>query len=268
MRSSSKAELLKSWDEIERLEDEKVDLKYHNQTLAKLLRASMEREEALNRQVEELQQQVRQHAENERPNLRLLLSSGQISHGSISSRSLCSVESNVTTSTDGASEIDSPTVMTCGQKENAPRWNWYVNRKGSHIPEEKERLENEFKLRNHDLELEYQEIIEEWKAKVASGDVVLQSMEHVCQVHIETLEQLIQQLNEHDSRAKQREVDLKQKIRKLKKELYSKGKYISKQNEKMDEYKSYIEDLTSALERIHLSQLHMAKTHTQAVTSA
>lgn len=254
MRSSSKAELLKAWDEIERLEDEKVDLKNHNLTLANLLQASMEREKALNCQVEELQEQVRQHAENERPNRRLQLSNTRHAHGSISARSVCSVESyDTTSSTEGISEMSSPIVMPCGHHESAPRWNWYASRKGSNIQEEKERLENEFLVRKHDMEVEYQEIIEEWKAKVASGDVMLQCMEQARQIHIDTLEQLMDQLKEHDSRASKREVDLKQKIRMLKRELYSKAKYVIKQNEKMDEYKSYIEDLTSELERIPIA---------------
>ena len=263
MRSSSKAELLKSWDEIERLEDEKVELKNHNLKLANLLRASMEREEALSRQVEELQQQVRQHTENDRPNLGLLLSANRNSNGSHSARSVCSGISNVTMSTEADDEIPSPTEMPCGEQESEERWNWYVNGTYSLIQAEKERLENEFMLRKQDMEFENQELIENWKTDDENGDEVPQSMEETRQIHIETLEQLLHQLKAHDSRASQREVDHKQQIRTLKKELYSKGKYIIKLNNKMNEYKSYIEDLTSALERIRLSQRPIADMRAQ-----
>ena len=54
LRSSTKAEVLKAWAEVERVEDEKVEILDRNLYLLNQLRASAERERALERQVEEL----------------------------------------------------------------------------------------------------------------------------------------------------------------------------------------------------------------------
>ena len=257
LRSASRAELLKSWDDMERVEDEKHELVIRNWELASELDTVVLSELALVRQVNELKQQLGQVDEDE--------CEGWKSNGRGSARSVFSFAECV-------GEEQPPATVPSVRQQYPPCWTWNINRRSPRLQEEKERLEDDLHHRLDDMEREReliiakwvkkvscrdelfdqlekefsrqfeererqnQRIIEGWKEREASGVLMLKRTEQVHRINIEMLDQLQRQ------------------VRTLEKKLHSKEKYISKQNDKMNEYESYIEDLTSELELIYRPQ--------------
>ena len=254
LRSSLKAELLKSWDEIERLEDEKDELRIHNRELSAQLDEAHMSKGALMRQVNELQQQLGQtEYVNERE--------GWNSDGMGSAHSVCSC-------TECVAEEQSSTSATFVGWDNPPCQKRNINTGLSLRREEKERLKDGLDLLLEEMERERQNIIERVEKQACRDEFSRQLEDKVTSQFEESERQNKRivavwkesptQMLQHAGQAHQSSTEtlhqLQRQIRKLKKKSNSRAQYIVKQNSKMNDYKSYIEDLTSELERIYRSQ--------------
>lgn len=263
LRTSTKTELLKSWAEIELLEDEKEQVVDRNMDLLCELEASREREQALKLQVRNLQQRLGEEpADQQQHPLGLRAFLGRKS----SSRSICSSKSigasTCMTSASSSKEFSyqaddhdmGSSFSSIGRRDSGshatPGWTWPAKRRNSMVAAaEKERIESEFMYQLRDLEQEKKELIAKWETKLDCSQSVLESMEQSRQIQGETLAQLQKQLKLQDNLAQERETELRDCIYSLRKKLHEKRKYITKQQDKMKEYRDYIIDLTAELEK-------------------
>lgn len=259
LRTSTRTELLKSWAEIEELEDEKEQVVERNLDLLCELEASREREEVLRLQVKHLLHKLGEEpADEHKPTgLRAFLGRRPSSGGKSSSRSITSQKSsgtNLTTSlsdnSDQHLDLDAThSPRSVLQRENSLVWAWGAKRRGSVAAEEKERIENEFMFQLRDMEQEKRELIAKWETKLDCSKSVLESMEQGRKIQGETLDQLRKQLKYQHHQSQEREQQVKACVYALRKKLHEKRKFITKQQEKMKEYRDYINDLTAELEK-------------------
>lgn len=275
LRSSSRAEVLKAWAEVERVEDEKVEILDRNLELLSELRTSADRERGLQRQVEELRKclseqrvgAVVEDSKKSNQNLRLFLTNNNAfrknggdksgheqgaSERSISSWSTINSTKVANIGCGTRDSISSVLSVQDAHQEIRHRWVWdsTTNTTGDSLLYQKgdnKKLQNEI----NNVEREKQNLIAEFKMQASFRESVLQSMDQTRKIQGETIEQLRKQLKTQEYYAYQKEVTMKQEIHNLTKKLQEKRKYISKQYAKLKECRSCITDLSAELERIH-----------------
>lgn len=269
LRVSTREEMLKSWAEVEQLQREKEDSVERNLELACQLRQSKEREEELQQEVIDLKRRLGDPIAGEAKGLRAFMTrqESKRSNNPRDSRSIStrSIDTSSTTEHSSESNIEMSGMSLPPpkrgiqregskrqgllQREGSLRFSWPNNNsRNSLLAAEKERLESEFITQINEMEREKEELLVEMRTKVVCRDSVLESMEHTQKAQGETLERLREDLKHQDRRAREREDELSDQIHGLKKKLKEKRKVIADQRNRLKDFKTHIDDLTSRLE--------------------
>ena len=237
LRSSSKAELLKAWAEIEQLEDEKNELERHQISLTNLLQASTDREDALQRQVETLlEREELQHRqptarfarENPKPNHTNRNNQLWNSKGLESAGSSCSTLSMDSMRTDSFWESCDPVMgdpKPRSSSEIPSGWKWIDIQRTFWRQRAQRRMESQVPRKQQDNFSKADD-----KIQVARAHAQLQSMEEGRQRQMESMEQILHQLQVLDS--------------------YAHPNEVAKQEIKINDFKTCIQRLPSDLEQI------------------
>jgi chromosome segregation ATPase len=285
LRTSTRTELLKSWAEIEVLEDEKEQVVDRNMDLICELESSREREQALQLQVQSLQQRLGEEPrdQHQHPSMGLRAFLGRKSS---SRSSLCSSRSSGASTCMNAQSF-SKDYSDCAdhQQEDGsvcsssinPRdsdshglgWSWAAKTRRTSMAAtaEKERIESEFMYQLRDLEQEKKELVATWETKLNCSQSVLESIEQSRQIQGETLVQLQNQLELQDNLAQERGTELRDCICSLRKKLHEKRKYIKRQQDEIKEYRDYINDLTAELEKTAVIKFEPEQKQPEAETT-
>jgi HAMP domain-containing protein len=244
-RSEMKAELLNAWDQIEQLHDEREEVVERNLVLVCEVEAARQREEHLRWELCRLRQKMEQqklgHEANEgsQSSLKGLQRRGSIT--SVSSTASCSSRTYL-----GDSERSSHDEQSEGR--------WFWKRSSYSLVEEKERLETEFSEKLADIEREKEDFISEFETRLKIREALLEEMQKTKQIQDETLDELCRELKIQQQASRDVERKYQDEIVHLKKKLKAMDRYILKQDAKMDDYRSYIEDLTTEMERVYCSK--------------
>lgn len=222
IRCSSRGELLRAWEEMEQLEDEKDDLKAENFGLKHELEAARKREEELLEKIKALE-------------------AGTTSNTNIGKKQ----------TGGGKGKRDGRRSFTFGtfNSDKSLSLESLQDSKRSLISD-KEMLEQQMARRVELIEKEREEMENEWKYKLQCRELVLDSLEKTTVIQGESIEKLQQQLDEQDKDKNSREEKMKRRIKELNQKVDEKRKIIAKQEKKMRRFRSYIEDLTGELQRV------------------
>mmetsp|Transcript_10676 Transcript_10676/g.16352 ORF Transcript_10676/g.16352 Transcript_10676/m.16352 type:complete len:300 (-) Transcript_10676:144-1043(-) len=222
IRSCNQQELLKAWEEVEQLVDEKDELMHENEALTTELMAARKREDVQIKKLKEAEEaQDAQVCNSAGSNIRALLGGSKPN----TRRSF----------TSGIHDMMEDALQNPSKKK---------------ILAEREKVEKEFFNQVQDLEQEKEELVNEWKSKVECREKVLESLEKTTMIQGESIARLRKQLERQGDVSKDRVEAMEQKLEELAQKVKDKNKVITKQEKKMDKYRDYIEDLSSELQRL------------------
>jgi len=221
IRCSSRGELLRAWEEMEQLEDEKDDLKAENFGLKHELEAARKREEELLEKIKALE--------------------AGTNNSSIGKKKTGGGKGK----RDGRRSF---TFGTFNSDKSIPLESLQDSKRS--LISDKEMLEHQIASKVELIAQEREELENEWKYKLQCRELVLDSLEKTTVIQGESIEKLQKRLDEQDEDKNNKEEEMKRKIKELNKKIDEKRKIIAKQEKKMRRFRSYIEDLTGELQRV------------------
>mmetsp|Transcript_17881 Transcript_17881/g.26496 ORF Transcript_17881/g.26496 Transcript_17881/m.26496 type:complete len:279 (-) Transcript_17881:159-995(-) len=245
LQESTKKALMKSWAEVEELQQENTEYLERNRVLEQELEASKRREEKLAREVESLKARLGEGVINSPTSTSSAVENG---NNEGSNNKLGRFLSKGTSEKLRSDELSRSGHSIDVSMKSAPELNFWQSRRGSR---DAQKLEEELLLQMKDLEEEKKRVIAEWQVKLECRDTAIHHMETATKLQHEDLEHLRMSLEDALNHNSELEHIHAKQLHAYKKKVHEKKKVIVRQADKLKEMQEYIEDITAELEKVY-----------------